>query len=258
MLAVGADCWEGCWLALLIYCVRCVVLAVKCVAMAWVCGESGMKLLGREGKESGLSTNNSQSIVCTVDGHIWWWYSCYVLGCFTLITILCVCPVDTLEGLRDDPVGHGAIAVPAPSGDTAYLLSRSVTGDASSQEWTTVFSHFPREFSLALLFRNSSASSGSLFSLVDGSDSLISVELERTDAGESDLIIVLPGTSVRQPISIDNREFSSIILKLEGKFLSIYVDCSLDSFLKLDSTPDNITVTANTMFSLFDVGYVVS
>ena len=72
------------------------------------------------------------------------------------------------------------------------------------------------------------------------------------------MLISFPGVSVRQPIGIGDLEFHYISLKLEGEFLSIYVDCNLDSFLKLQQTPDNITVTDNTDFTLFDSGYVVS
>lgn len=129
-----------------------------------------------------------------------------------------------------------------------------MTGDANSQDWTTLFLHFPREFSLALQFRNDSAFSSSLFQLSDGSGTLISVDLERTDVGQADLIIVFPGTSVRQPIVIDDDGW--IVLKLEGEFLSIYVDCDLHSFLKLESTPENIT-SIDAIFTLFDAGYVV-
>ena len=146
-----------------------------------------------------------------------------------------------------------------PSGaDDAYLLSTSLTGDANSDAWSTVFSHFPREFSLYLNFRKDTVSTTSLFRLFDGSDTLISVDLERTDVDRADLVLVFPGgVSTREPIVINEEGFNSIILKLEGKFLSVYVNCNLDSFLKLTSTPDNITATPTTDFSLFGPGYVV-
>lgn len=169
--------------------------------------------------------------------------------------------VDTLDtvGVRDNPDIHGATVVPGPSGDDAYLLSLPLTGDANSADWATIFSHFPREFSLTLIFRNESASSDNLFLLSDGQGIQIAVQLQRTDDDESALMITFPGTSIREPIAaLNDGSFHYISLKLEGKFLSIYVDCNFDSFLKLESTPDNITVTASTVFTLFSGGYVVS
>lgn len=92
----------------------------------------------------------------------------------------------------------------------------------------------------------------------DGSVTLIEVQLQRTDADEAELVIDFPGVTVRQPVSIDNdNEFHTIVLKLEGKFLSIYVDCRFESFLKLESSPENITVTDDTRLTLFDSGYTV-
>ena len=166
--------------------------------------------------------------------------------------------VDTLDsiGLRDDPLAHGAIVVPGPGSD-AYLLSRPLTGDANSDDWRTVLSHFPREFSLTLSFRNDSASGTLLFLLSDGANTLIDVQLERTDVDQSDLVIGFPGVSVSREIPIGDNEFHSVVLKLEGQYLSIYVDCTLNSFLKLESTPENITVTDSTAFTLFGNGYVV-
>lgn len=69
--------------------------------------------------------------------------------------------------------------------------------------------------------------------------------------------MTFPGVSVSQLIPVSDNEYHSISLKLEGKFLTIYVDCDLHSFLKLESMPENITVTDSTVFMLFDDGYVV-
>ena len=147
---------------------------------------------------------------------------------------------------------------PGPLGNDAYLLSRSLTGDANSEDWATVFSHFPREHSITLHFRNDTAFSDSLYLLSDGSVPLIEVQLQRTDDDEADLVVQFPGVTVTQPVSIANDdEFHTIVLKLEGDFLSIYVDCRFESFLKLKSTPENITVIADTRFTLFGTGYVV-
>ena len=170
--------------------------------------------------------------------------------------------VDTIDsvGLPDDPIGNDAIVVPGPSSgsDNGYFLSRQLTGDANSEDWETVFSHFPREFSLTLVYINQSASSENLFFISDSEGTLIGVELQRTgDADESLLVVTFPGVSVSQLIPVSDNEYHSISLKLEGKFLTIYVDCDLHSFLKLESMPENITVTDSTVFTLFDNGYVV-
>ena len=63
--------------------------------------------------------------------------------------------------------------------------------------------------------------------------------------------------TVRQPVSVRDGEFNSISLKLEGEYLTIYVNCILDAFLKLESTPNNITITASSVVVLFDDGYHV-
>ena len=169
--------------------------------------------------------------------------------------------VDTLDsvGLRDNPSGNGATVTTGPEGaDDAYILSRSLTGDANSDAWATVFSHFPREFSLGLSYRKETVTTTNLFSLFDGLTLLLTVDVVRTD-DRTDLVVLLPGgETVTEPIVVNDEGFHSIILKLEGDFLSVYVNCSLDSFLKLRSTPDNITATSTTDFSLFDAGYVVS
>lgn len=170
--------------------------------------------------------------------------------------------VDTIDsvGLPADPIGNDAIVVPGPSSgsDNGYFLSRQLTGDANSEDWATVFSHFPREFSLTLVYRNISGSSEELFIISNSDGTLIGVELQRTgDADEECLLVVtFPGVSVSQSIPACDNEYHFISLKLEGKFLSIYVDCDLHSFLKLESMPENITVTDSTVFTLFD-GYVV-
>ena len=121
----------------------------------------------------------------------------------------------------------------------------------------TVFSHFPREFSLTLIFRDQSASNENLFVLFDGSQTHISVDLQRTGTDGPVLVIALPGVTVRQPVSVRDGEFNSISLKLEGEYLTIYVNCILDAFLKLESTPDNITITAISVVVLFEGGYHV-
>jgi hypothetical protein len=177
------------------------------------------------------------------------------VAAFELVTI------DTLDsvGLRDNPSGNGATVTTGPSGDDdAYILSRSLTGDANSDAWATVFSHFPREFSLGLSYREETVATTNLFNLSDGSTVLLAVNVVRTDDDRADLVVLLPGgETVTEPIVVNDEGFHSIILKLEGDFLSVYVNCSLDSFLKLLSTPDNITATSTTDFSLFDAGYVV-
>lgn len=172
--------------------------------------------------------------------------------------------VDILDsvGLRDNPAQHGATLAPGPSGaNDAYLLSTSVMGVANSDAWSTVFSHFPREFSLLLHFRRDSTNSNdTLFRLFEGSSPLIAVDLQRTALNDrANLIISFPGgVTTSQEINIDGNGFNLIVLKLEGEFLSIYVNCRLDSFLKLSGTPNNITSTPATSVSLFGGGYVVS
>ena len=180
----------------------------------------------------------------------------YTLCCYTFL------PVDTLDsvGLRDDPSGNGATVTTGPSDEQdAYILSRTLTGDANSDDWVTVFSHFPREFSLGLYYKKETVATTNLFRLFDGGVTLLSVDVQRTDIDQADLVIVFPGgVSVREPVAVSDDGFNSIILKLEGEFLSVYINCSLDSFLKLPSTPDNITATPTTDFSLFAAGYIVS
>ena len=171
-------------------------------------------------------------------------------------------PVDTLDsvGLRDNPSDNGATVTTGPLGDNdAYILSQSLTGDANSDAWVTVFSHFPREFSLGLSYRKTTVATTNLFSLSDGLMLLLGVDVVRTDINQANLVVTFPGgDTVEEPIDVNDDRFHSIILKLEGDFLSVYVNCTLDSFLKLRSAPDNITATPNTDFSLFGPGYVVS
>ena len=170
--------------------------------------------------------------------------------------------VDVLNsvGLRDGDIAEdGAVLVDGPSGEMdAFLLSRQLSAPTNSTDWDVVNSDFPREFALYVEF-NASQYSGSIVAINRGMADEFNVALDTSSSAQM-LIITLPGLD---PVEIivppQMRSMFQIFgFKLENTILTVYVNCSLITILRLPASPQQLPISNSSVVEIFEQPTTVS
>jgi len=157
-------------------------------------------------------------------------------------------------GLRDGDIAEdGAVLVDGPGGEMdAFLLSRQLSAPANSTDWDSLNSDFPREFALYVAF-NASQYTGSIVAINRGLANEFNVALD-TSSSDQTLIITLPGL---EPVEIivpsQMRSMFQIFgFKLESTVVTVYVNCSLVTILRLPTLPQQLPISTTSVVEIFE------
>ena len=171
--------------------------------------------------------------------------------------------VDVLDtvGLRDgDLLEDGATLTEGPSGTMdAFLLSRQLSAATNGTDWNILNAYFPQEFALYVVF-NASQYTGSIVAINRGMSDEFNVALRTSPLNTQTLIVTLPGVD---PVEIivptqDNAVFQFIGVGLQGAVLTVFVNCTLVSTLRLPALPRQLPISENSMVEVFEQPTTVS
>ena len=181
----------------------------------------------------------------------------------TVLKYLCSA-VDVLGsvGLRDgDIVEDGATVAEGPSGTMdAFLLSRQLSAATNGTDWNILNAYFPQEFALYVVF-NASQYSGSIVAINRGMSDEFNVALRTSPLlNTQTLIVTFPGVDPAE-ITVptqDNPMFQFIGVRLQGTVLTVFVNCTLVSTLRLSALPRQLPISENSMVEIFEQPTTVS
>ena len=180
----------------------------------------------------------------------------------TVLQYLCF-TVDVLDsvGLRDgDLLEDGATLAEGPSGTMdAFLLSRQLSAATNGTDWNILNAYFPQEFALYVVF-NASQYTGSIVAINRGMSDEFNVALRTSPLSTQTLIVTLPGVD---PVEIivptqDNAVFQFIGVGLQGAVLTVFVNCTLVSTLRLPALPRQLPISEDSMVEVFEQPTTVS